>query len=105
MNADQRRALEALASKRSTVAILLTAAMVTIYFGFILLIAFNKPLMSSLMTAGLSIGIFAGAMVIVSAWILTYIYIRWANDKYDVELAKFSEMGKTPSERKTELVA
>lgn len=105
MNAEQRHALERLANKRSTIAIVLTAAMMTVYFGFILLIAFNKPLMSSLMTAGLSIGIFAGAMVIVSAWVLTYVYVRWANTVYDVELEKFSAIKSTTPTTKTELVA
>jgi len=56
--------------------------MMFIYFGFILLIAFNKPLMGSLVLPGLSLGLLLGALI-VSAWVLIYIYVRWANNSYD----------------------
>jgi uncharacterized membrane protein (DUF485 family) len=64
-------------------AITLTLGMIVIYFGFVLLIAFNKPLMGSLLRPGLSLGILLGALVIVFSWILTWIYVRWANAHYD----------------------
>jgi len=35
---------------------------------------------------GLSIGIILGALVIVAAWVLTYTYVRWANQVYDPAL-------------------
>ena len=78
---------QALAATRWRIAISLTALMVVIYFGFILLIAFDKPLMGRLVTRGLSIGVLLGALVIVSSWILTWIYVRWANTHYDAGLA------------------
>ena len=80
--------LRALAARRWTVAICLTAAMIAIYFGFIALIAFQKPLMGRLLARGLSVGILLGALVIVSAWLLTWLYVRWANTTYDDELAR-----------------
>jgi len=61
--------------------------MIILYFGFILLIAFNKPLMGRLVAPGLSLGILLGALVIVVSWLLTWVYIRWANRHYDRELA------------------
>ncbi|MGQ0765622.1 MAG: DUF485 domain-containing protein [Gemmatimonadota bacterium] len=83
--------LRRLARSRARVATLLTAAMIVIYFGFILLIAFNKPLMGRLLTPGLSVGVLMGALVIVASWILTWVYIRWANVRYDVELRELSQ--------------
>jgi len=73
---------------RWRVAVTLTAAMVVIYFGFILLVAYNKPLMGRLLTRGLSLGILLGALVIVAAWLLTLMYVRWANRHHDVELER-----------------
>ena len=32
---------------------------------------------------GLSLGILLGALVIVAAWVLIWIYVRWANTHYD----------------------
>ncbi|MBA3559819.1 MAG: DUF485 domain-containing protein [Gemmatimonadaceae bacterium] len=80
--------LQALAARRWKTAIWLTGAMVAIYFGFIALIAFQKPLMGRLLARGLSVGILSGALVIVSAWLLTWVYVRWANTRYDEELAR-----------------
>ena len=67
-------------------AITLTIAMIAIYFGFILLVAFNKPLLGRLVSPGLSLGVLLGACVIVFSWILTWIYVRWANRHYDTAL-------------------
>lgn len=81
-------ALRALARKRWRVALGLTVLMVMVYFGFILLVAWDKPFMARLLAPGLSIGIVLGALVIVAAWILTWVYVRWANRVYDPELAR-----------------
>jgi uncharacterized membrane protein (DUF485 family) len=79
-------ALEAVSAARWRIAISLTAAMMVAYFGFILLVAFNKTLLGNLVTRGLSLGMLLGALVIVVAWALTWIYIRWANTHYDASL-------------------
>ena len=79
-------ALEALAAARWRIALSLTVAMMAVYFGFILLVAFNKPLLGTLVTRGLSLGMLIGALVILAAWVLTWIYVRWANAHYDAAL-------------------
>jgi uncharacterized membrane protein (DUF485 family) len=81
-------ALRRLARKRWRVALGLTTLMVLVYFGFILLVAWEKAFMGRLLGPGLSIGILLGALVIVAAWILTWIYVRWANRVYDPELER-----------------
>jgi uncharacterized membrane protein (DUF485 family) len=81
--------LEALAGARWRVAAVLTAGTLIAYFGFILLVAFDKPLMGKQLTPGLSLGILLGALVIASAWVLTGIYVLWANTRYDKALHQF----------------
>ena len=76
------------AAERWRMASLLTAGMVVVYFGFILLVAFKPALLATPLGDGLSVGILLGALVIVSAWILTWSYVRWANRVYDPALAK-----------------
>jgi uncharacterized membrane protein (DUF485 family) len=83
---DHDARLRALGAARWRVALSLTGAMIVLYFGFIALIAFDKPLLGRLLVPGLSLGIVLGALVIVVSWVLTYVYVRWANDRYDVEL-------------------
>ncbi len=81
--------LEALAAARWRVAAVLTAATLVSYFGFILLVAFNKPLMGKQIAPGLSLGILLGALVIATAWVLTGIYVCWANNRYDKALHQY----------------
>jgi uncharacterized membrane protein (DUF485 family) len=80
--------LEALAARRWRIALSLTATMLATYFGFVLLVAYDKPLLGTILVPGLSLGILLGALVILVAWTVTGIYVRWANRVYDIELAK-----------------
>jgi len=82
-NSSQQRAL---AEARNKVALILTVAMIVIYFGFIILIAFDKALLARIVVPGLSLGILLGALVIVASWLLTWYYVRWANAHYDTAL-------------------
>jgi uncharacterized membrane protein (DUF485 family) len=77
---------QSLASARWKIAISLTAVVIVLYFGFIALIAFEKPLMGTRLAPGLSVGILLGSVVIVASWCLTWIYVRWANRHYDERL-------------------
>jgi uncharacterized membrane protein (DUF485 family) len=78
--------LQALDSARWRIAVSLTVAMMVLYFGFILLVAYNKPLLARIVVPGLSLGILLGALVIVAAWVLIWIYVRWANTHYDAAI-------------------
>jgi len=78
--------LEAVSAARWRIAVSLTVAMMVAYFGFILLVAFNKPLLATALTPGLSLGMLLGALVIVVAWVLTWVYISWANAHYDASV-------------------
>jgi len=83
MSPPSHSTLEAVSAARWRIAISLTIAMMAAYFGFILLVAFNKPLLGTIVTKGLSLGMLVGALVIVVAWVLTWIYVHWANTHYD----------------------
>lgn len=74
--------------KRWRVGAVLTALMMTAYFGFILLVAFARPFVGTLIADdAVSVGIVIGASVIVLAPVLTAIYVRWANRHYDPAVA------------------
>ncbi len=80
-------ATRALAAQRWRIAATLTAGMVVVYFGFIALVAYRPALLATLLHDGLSLGILLGALVIVAAWTLTFVYVSWANRVYDPALA------------------
>ena len=91
MSPDPISLLEAVSAARWRVAMSLTIAMMAAYFGFILLIAFNKPLLGSILVPGLSLGMLLGALVIVIAWVVTWIYVRWANTHYDASVDRLRQ--------------
>ena len=63
---------------------ILTGAMLVVYFGFIGLIAFDKALLATKVgSATTSLGLILGVAVIVFAFILTGIYVRRANGRFD----------------------
>lgn len=73
-----------LVRKRTRLAWLLTALMILIYFGFVLTIAYNKEFLAQSLSGGVTtVGIPVGLGVIVSAFVLTGIYVARANSAYD----------------------
>jgi uncharacterized membrane protein (DUF485 family) len=84
---DDDAELEAIAARRLRVAGALTAIMLVVYFGFILLIAFAKDFLSRELTPGLTVGIALGVVVILATWAVTWAYVRWANSVYEPTVA------------------
>ncbi|TPG53848.1 DUF485 domain-containing protein [Roseomonas nepalensis] len=73
-----------LVRRRSGFAWILSAVMLGIYCGFILLVAFAKDLMAYRVGEGVtSLGIFLGLGIIATAFILTGIYVVRANGRFD----------------------
>ncbi len=70
----------------------LTALMLVVYYGFILLIAFDKELLSARIGAGvMTWGMPIGLAVIVFTVVITGIYVRRANDEFDTLTAKIKQ--------------
>jgi uncharacterized membrane protein (DUF485 family) len=74
----------AMAEAKNRISTILTIVTLVIYFGFIFLVAFNKDffgwkLPGTRITAGMPLGV----GVIIASWILTGLYVRWANRRYD----------------------
>jgi uncharacterized membrane protein (DUF485 family) len=80
-----------LVARRWRVSLLLTMCLFVLYYGYILLIAVNKPLVSRRLDDVTPVGIPLGAAVIVGSWVLTAIYIVWANRHYDREAARLAQ--------------
>lgn len=69
---------------RGRFAMTLTIAMLVIYFGFVLLVAFGKGFLATPIGGGVvTIGIPLGLLVIISAFVLTGIYVAKANSTFD----------------------
>ena len=77
--------LRHLVARRWRVSLLLTAALFVVYYGFILLVALDKPRLATRVRETTTLGIVLGVAVIALSWVLTAIYVVWANRSYDPE--------------------
>ena len=75
--------------KRSSFGWALTILMLIVYYGYIGLIAFDKPFLAQPFGAGVtSLGIPIGMGVIIFTILITAIYVRRANSEYDTLTAE-----------------
>jgi uncharacterized membrane protein (DUF485 family) len=73
-----------LKAKRSSFGWWLTGAMMVVYYGFILLVAFDKQLLATRIGEGVTtLGMPIGLAVIVFTIVITAIYVRRANSEFD----------------------
>ncbi len=73
-----------LKAKRSRFGWWLTLAMLVVYYGFILLVAFDKPFLATRLGAGVTtVGMPLGLAVIIFTVLITGLYVRRANSEYD----------------------
>lgn len=73
-----------LKAKRTSLGWWLSLAGMVAYYGFILLVAFNKPLLAQKIGGGVTtLGMPLGVAVIVFTIIITWIYVRRANTEFD----------------------
>jgi len=79
-----------LVAKRNRYSFIMTSLMMIVYFGYILLIAFNKEWLATKVAPGMvmTIGIPMGLGVILFTIVLTIIYVRRANTEFDTEAAQ-----------------
>ena len=73
-----------LKSKRSRFGWWLVLAMMIVYYGFILLVAFNKPFLATRLGEGVTtLGMPIGLGIILFTIAITAIYVRRANREFD----------------------
>jgi len=73
----------ALAKKRLSLGLVMSAAMIVVYFGFMGLFAFDKPLLGTIIAPDLSLCIVLGPLVIITSFLLCLVYVLWANRVFD----------------------
>ncbi|NHR07859.1 DUF485 domain-containing protein [Chromobacterium haemolyticum] len=75
-----------LVHKKTSLGWQLTLIMLVIYYGFILVLAFSPATLGHPISAGatMTIGIPIGVLIILSAFVLTGIYVRRANTEFDL---------------------
>jgi uncharacterized membrane protein (DUF485 family) len=78
----------AIVKKRWTVSMTLLVLLFGTYYGYILLVATNKELVAQKIGEVTTLATPIGIAVILFAWLLTAIYVGWANKTYDPEVER-----------------
>jgi uncharacterized membrane protein (DUF485 family) len=79
---------KALVKRRWTVSMVMLVLLFVGYYGYVLLVAGNKEFVSQKVGESTTLAIPLGVAVIVFAWLLTAIYVAWANRSYDPEVER-----------------
>lgn len=85
-----------LTASRNRISIALTIATLIVYYGFIFLVAFKKEFFGMKISENITIGIPIGIGVIVASWVLTGIYVLWANARYDTLVQNVKDKFEAP---------
>lgn len=80
-----------LVRRKWIVSVVLTACLFVLYYGYILLIAFDKTFLARRIGEHTTLGIPLGAGVIVLSWVLTAVYVLWANRFHDASVENLKD--------------
>jgi len=85
-----------LVERRSRYAWTLSIAMLAIYYGFIMVVAFAPELLGVPLADGavMTVGIPVGILIILAAFVLTGLYVRRANSEFDALTQEILEASK-----------
>ncbi|KAB2967083.1 DUF485 domain-containing protein [Zoogloea sp.] len=74
-----------LVSKRQGFASLLSVVVLTIFYGFFMVVAFNPKLIGQRLSEGsyVTVGIAAELFMFIFFWVLTAVYVKRANGEFD----------------------
>ncbi len=84
----ESEAFRGLVSRRWRMSMVLLVLLFVSYYGYILLVATNKELVSRKIGESMTLAIPLGIAVIGVALALTAIYVGWANRSYDPEVER-----------------
>ena len=80
-----------LVARKNRISINLTIATLLVYYGFILLIAYKRTMFASKIAGNVTFGILLGIGVILACFLLTGVYVRWANKNYDAMVDRLKQ--------------
>lgn len=74
-----------LVARRTRLAVMLSAVVLVIFYGFVMMVAFAPDVVATRLFEGsnLTVGIALGLFQFVLFWVLTLVYVRRANGEFD----------------------
>ncbi len=87
----QSPAFKKLVKNRWNISLTFTFIMLFVYIGFLLVVAYNKEALKMPMGESLNLAIVVGLGVIIFSWLITGVYVYWANNYYDAAVKEIKK--------------
>jgi uncharacterized membrane protein (DUF485 family) len=75
-----------LVKTRWNISLSFTLVMLIVYIGFLLIVAYDKEFLKMPLGYSINLAIVVGLGIIFFSWLITGLYVYWANNYYDADV-------------------
>ena len=87
----QSHAFKKLVKNRWNISLTFTFLMLFVYIGFLMVVAYQKETLKMPLGDSLNLAIVVGLGIIVFSWLITGVYVYWANNYYDAAVKEIKK--------------
>ncbi len=87
----QSAAFKKLVKNRWSISLSFTFLMLFVYIGFLLVVAYQKDTLKTPVGDSLNLAIIVGMGIILFSWLITGVYVYWANNYYDAAVKEIKK--------------
>lgn len=87
----QSPAFKKLVKNRWNISLAFTVIMLFVYIGFLLVVAYDKEVLKMPLGDSLNLAIVVGLGIIIFSWLITGVYVYWANNYYDAAVSEIKK--------------
>ncbi|MBC7758393.1 MAG: DUF485 domain-containing protein [Phormidesmis sp. FL-bin-119] len=87
----QSPAFRKLVKNRWNISLTFTFLMLFVYIGFLLVVAYQKDTLKMPVGDSLNLAIIVGIGIIIFSWLITGVYVYWANNYYDAAVKEIKK--------------
>ncbi len=87
----QSPAFKKLVKTRWNISLSFTFIMLFVYIGFLMVVAYQKDTLKMPLGDSLNLAIVVGLGIIIFSWLITGVYVYWANNYYDAAVKEIKK--------------
>jgi len=87
----QSPAFKKLVKNRWNISLTFTFLMLFVYIGFLMVVAYHKETLKMPVGDSLNVAIIVGIGIIIFSWLITGVYVYWANNYYDAAVKEIKK--------------
>ncbi|SKB32027.1 DUF485 domain-containing protein [Daejeonella lutea] len=87
----QSPAFQKLVKNRWSISLTFTFLMLFVYIGFLMVVAYQKETLKMPIGDSLNLAIIVGLGIIIFSWLITGVYVYWANNYYDAAVKEIKK--------------